>query len=558
MKLSGAEILIESLIEQGTEVIFGYPGGSVLDIYDALYRSEKGPRHVLASHEQGATHAADGYARATGKTGVALTTSGPGATNAVTGIATAQLDSVPMIVITGNVPLPMLGKDSFQEVDIVGITIPITKHNFLVKNAKDIAEVIKKAFTIANSARPGTVLIDIPKDVSQQLVEYVPAGKYKKRPYPKPSTESLEAAVQAISTAQKPFIYFGGGVKSSGAEKAIMALSEKIDAPLAATVMGLSCVPFDYPRYIGMIGMHGRAACNKAAVECDVLIVVGARFSDRVVGDTSKFAKKAKIIHIELDPSEIGKNVDVHLPVRGDAKEVLEALTAQLQPQKHPEWNAYLQKLKKEVRTSKDYPYEGVDPREVIEAVSKTSGYNAIVATDVGQHQMLVAHHYKFTQPNTFLSSCGLGTMGFGLGAANGAKIGHPERPVVLFTGDGSFHMNMAEMAVAISEKLAIIVIIFNNASLGMVKQWQNLFYEQRFSASVPARKTDFVKLAEAFGATGFRIDNNDQVEDVITKAFKVGGPVIIDCLVDKNFGAFPLIPAGKAYNDMILDDTKK
>ena len=558
MKLTGAEILVESLIEQGTEVIFGYPGGSVLDIYDALYRSEKGPRHVLAAHEQGATHAADGYSRATGRTGVALTTSGPGATNAVTGLATAQLDSIPLVVITGNVPLPMLGKDSFQEVDIVGITIPITKQNFLVKHAKEIPEIIKKAFTIANSARPGTVLIDIPKDVSQQIVEYVPAGKYKKRPYPKPSSESLQNAVQAIKEARKPFIYFGGGIKSSGAEKAMLALSEKIDAPLAATVMGLSSVPFDHPRYIGMIGMHGRPACNKAVTECDVLIVAGARFSDRVVGDTSKFAKKAKIIHIELDPSEIGKNVDVHFPIKGDAKEVLEALTAQVTQQKHPEWNAYLQKMKKEVRSSEDYPYEGVDPREVIEAVSQTSKYHAIVATDVGQHQMFVAYHYKFTQPNTFLSSCGLGTMGFGLGAANGAKIGCPDRPVVLFTGDGSFHMNMAELAVAVSEKLAIIVIIFNNASLGMVKQWQNLFYGQRFSASVPERKTDFVKLAEAFGATGLRIESNDEIEEVLTKAFNVGGPVVIDCLVDRNFGAYPIIPAGKAYNDMILDDTKK
>lgn len=558
MKLSGAEILVRSLLEQGTEVIFGYPGGSVLDIYDALYRSEDGPRHVLAAHEQGATHAADGYARATGRTGVALTTSGPGATNTVTGLATAQMDSIPLVVITGNVSLPMLGRDSFQEVDIVGITIPVTKHNFLVKNAKDIPEIIKKAFTIANSARPGTVLVDIPKDVSQQIVDYVPAGKFEKRPYPKASTESIRKAAQVINAAQKPFIYLGGGVKSSGAEKAILALSEKIDAPMASTVMGLSSVPYDNPRYIGMIGMHGRPASNKAVVECDVLIVVGARFSDRVVGDTSKFAKKAKIIHIELDPSEIGKNVEAYLSIMGDAKEVLEALIPQVDSKNHPEWIAYLQKLKKEVRSSEDYPYEGADPREIIEAVAQLTNFDAIVATDVGQHQMLVAHHYKFTQPNTFLSSCGLGTMGYGLGAANGAKLGKPDRPVVLFTGDGSFHMNLQELAVAVSEKLAVIVIIFNNSSLGMVKQWQNLFYEQRFSASVPSRATDFVKLAEAFGAKGLRIESNDQIEEVLTQAFNAGGPVVIDCLVDKNFGAFPIIPAGKAYNDMILDDTKK
>ncbi|MFV0351154.1 MAG: biosynthetic-type acetolactate synthase large subunit [Oscillospiraceae bacterium] len=554
MKLTGAQILVQSLLEQGVDVLFGYPGGSVINIYDALDEQRDKVRHILVSHEQGASHAADGYARSTGKTGVALATSGPGATNLVTGIATAYLDSVPMVAITGNVTRPLLGRDSFQEVDIVGVTVPVTKHNFFVNDIDQLADTVKKAFVIANSGRPGPVLIDIPKDITIQSAEYVPAGKFEERPLLQPEETALRDAAQLIEESKKPFIYFGGGIVSSNANDALLRLAKKMSAPMASTAMARACVRYDEPLYLGMMGMHGTPVSNYAAAECDLLICVGARFSDRATGDKNKFASHSKIIHIDIDVTELGKNIPTFLDVVGDARLALEALEQCVAQQDHSAWLQEIKQFAIEHPMPKEDDGDIANPQDVLDAIYDVFGEEAIIVTDVGQHQMITAQHYKFTQPRSFLSSCGLGTMGYGMGAANGAKVAHPERPVVLVTGDGCFHMNMNELAVSVTENLPIVVVIMNNGVLGMVRQWQNLFHGQRHSSTTLNRKTDYVKLAEAFGAEGLRIKNAADIKPILQQASQANGPVVVDCIIPKDEGAFPIIPPGKTMDDIIYD----
>ena len=555
MQMTGAQILIETLIEQGVEVIFGFPGGSVLNIYDALYENRDRIRHILTSHEQGAAHAADGYARSSGKTGVVFATSGPGATNLVTGIATAYMDSVPIVAITGNVPLDLIGRDSFQEVDITGVTMPITKHNYIVNDVNKLADTVREAFTIAGSGRPGPVLIDIPKDITAKRTEYVPVGRAQLRKIPSPPVAKIKEAIRLIETSSRPLVYAGGGVVTSGASKELREFLDRINAPASLSLMGISALPYDYTRNLGLIGMHGTPVSNKAAAECDLLITVGARFSDRVAGNRNRFAGNAKVIHIDIDASEHGKNVRVDLSVLGDAKETLKMLLAEVDKQNHSEWLHELMRYKVQNPMPLPVDDQRLDIRDVLSGISAAAGNDAIIVTDVGQHQMITAQYYKFQSPCSFLTSGGLGTMGYGMGAAVGAKIAHPDRPVVLITGDGSFHMNMNEMATAVSENLSIIVVIINNGVLGMVRQWQRLFYQGRYSCTTMHRKTDFVKIAEAFGATGFRMEAKEQIRPLLRQALDQRKPCIIDCLVDKDDSVFPIIPSGGSEKDMIFSD---
>lgn len=558
MMLTGAQILIQTLIDQGVDVVFGYPGGAVLNIYDALYEKQDKIRHIVTSHEQGAAHAADGYARSTGKTGVVFATSGPGATNLVTGIATAYLDSVPIVAITGNVPLDLIGRDSFQEIDITGITMPITKHNYIVKNVCDLQDIVREAFVIANSGRPGPVLIDIPKDVTANKAKYVKKPKFLPRPTPPPSEKAILKAAEAIQKAERPLIYAGGGVVISDATDELLELSRIAHAPISTSSMGLSGVPCDYPLNLGLIGMHGTPVSNKASAECDLLIAVGSRFSDRVAGNRKKFAPNAKILHIDIDPSEISKNVFSHLSVVGDAKVVLQKLIRALSPKKNTEWVLSLLKYKVQNPLPMPPDDDNVNERDILYHIKRIYGDDTIIVTDVGQHQMIAAQYYQFKRPRSFISSCGLGAMGYGMGAAIGAKIGNPDRPVVLITGDGSFHMNLNEMACAVSEKLPIIVMVMNNKVLGMVRQWQKLFYNCHFSNTSIDRATDFVKLAEAFGAKGFRIEHKCQIVDTLKKAASVTGPCIIDCVIDRDDCVFPIIPPGGSHEDTIYTDWSK
>lgn len=552
MELTGSQILIESLLEQDVEVIFGYPGGNAINIYDALWQYRDRLRHVLASHEQGAAHAADGYARATGRVGVCMATSGPGATNLVTGIATAYLDSIPMVAITANVPRDLLGRDTFQEVDITGVTVPITKHNYFVWDSSQLAATVREAFEVAASGRPGPVLIDIPKDVTGELLEYRPAGHYELRPLPQPKEKALSQAVKMLEAAEKPLICFGGGVLAAGAEDALQHFAQKAHAPLVSTSRGLSAVPYNFPLYMGLLGMHGTPAANYAVSECDLLITVGARFSDRVTGSKPAFAKNAKIIHIDIDPSELGKNIRADCQVVGDAKEVLDALTGLIPQLTHSQWGHSLLAYRASNPIPEMAQTEGIDPRSVLGAIRAIGGASTLLVTDVGQHQMIAAQHYKFSKPRTFLSSLGLGTMGYGMGAAVGAKIGCPGSPVALVTGDGCFHMNMNELAVAVTEQLPMVIVIMNNGVLGMVRQWQKLFYQSHFSATTLNRKTDFVKLAEAMGAKGVRITQPEEVKPVLEAAFAADGPVVIDCIIDPGVDVFPIIPPGGSSRDMI------
>lgn len=555
MKKTGAQMVVSELIEQGVDVVFGYPGGAALFIYDALYERRGDIRHILTSHEQGAAHAADGYARSTGKVGVCLATSGPGATNLVTGLATAYLDSVPMVAITCNVGMSLLGRDSFQEVDITGVTVPVTKHNFFVKDVEQIPEIVHKAFTIAASGRPGPVLIDIPKDLTITESEYKPTGHYTLRPTPVPELAELEEAVRLLNAAQRPLIHFGGGILSSGAENELIALAEKQEIPLASTSMGLSAVPYNHPLYLGMVGMHGTPVSNEALEECDVLLSVGTRFSDRVAGSAEKFAPHAKIIHVDIDSSELGKNVAIDAPILGDAKEVLGRLEAMVEPAHHEGWLSVLRLYETSHPVSIANHVDGVNPRKVIKEVARLTDYGAYVVTDVGQHQMLVAQKYPFTKPRTFISSLGLGTMGYGLGAANGVKVAHPTDPVVLFTGDGCFHMNMPELAVGVTEGFPVVVIVMNNGVLGMVRQWQKLFYEERYSSTYLNRKTDYAAVAEAMGARGMVIESDDEIEQVLREALAVKDcPVVIDCRIGQNDDVYPIIPAGQGFAGMILE----
>lgn len=552
MKMTGAQIIVETLIEQGTNTVFGFPGGTVLNIYDELYKNADRIHHYITSHEQGAAHAADGYARVTGKVGVVIATSGPGATNLVTGIANAYLDSTPMVAITGNVALPLIGRDSFQEVDITGITMPITKHNYIVKDIESLADIIREAFAIAKSGRPGPVLIDIPKDIQTASCEFVSKGIEPAVPYRKCSTDTLDEAAKLIAAAQRPYIYAGGGVVISNASKEILALAERIDAPVGASMMGLSSVPNEYPGFLGMTGMHGQYAATKAIAHADLILAVGTRFSDRSTGKKSEYAKNSKTIHIDIDPAEIGKNIPAYTSLIGNVKDVLAELLKRIAKQEHPEWHKEIQELKK--HAEEGISCEGqVTPRELILAAHRHMPKDGMIATDVGQHQMWTAQYYPFSLPRTFVTSGGLGTMGFGMGAAIGSCIGSGEKRTLLFTGDGSFHMNLNELSTAVSNALPLVIMIMNNNSLGMVRQWQSLFFDKRYSNTTLNRKTDYVKLAEAFGAKGLRISKREDIESVMQQAFSEKTPVVIDCVIGCDEMVFPMIPPNGTIDDIIL-----
>lgn len=553
MLLTGAQITIETLIEQGCKVLFGYPGGQVIDLYDALYEREDRIKHVLTAHEQGACHAADGYARASGQVGVVMATSGPGATNLVTGIATAYLDSIPLVAITGNVPNSLIGRDSFQEVDITGITLPITKHNFIVKNIEDLADTIREAFKIAKSGRPGPVLVDIPKDVQQSRFEYTPHDVVEKIEQRPAKEYKIEKAAKMLMEANRPYIYVGGGAITADATEEIIQLANTIDAVIGSTLMGLSVIPGNNERFLGMEGMHGDYASSIAQDESDLILTIGARFSDRATGNVSKYATKAKIIHIDIDRAEVDKNVSVDLGVGGDLKQALNEILKLVKPKENIEWQNRIKELKEFSKKSIDQnmPKDELNPYTLIKEVSKHTSDDTKIVTDVGQHQMWVAQYYEFKKPRTFITSGGLGTMGFGLGAAIGSAMYTNER-TVLFTGDGSFGMNLNELATVATQNLPIVIILMNNGVLGMVRQWQNLFFDKHYSQTVLERKTDFVKLAEAFGIKGYRISNVSQMKDVIDQAFKEKGPVLVDCYIDKDEFVLPMLPPGGSFEDII------
>lgn len=548
-KLNGSEIVIECLKEQGVDTVFGYPGGSIPNIYDALYKHQDEITHILTSHEQGAAHAADGYARATGRVGVCLATSGPGATNLVTGIATAYMDSIPIVAITCNVGVNLLGKDSFQEIDILGVTMPITKYNFIVKDVTKLADVIRRAFRIARSGRPGPVLVDITKDVTSAECEYERQEPEEVKPQSDTITEEdLEAALTMIRESRKPFIFVGGGAVLANASEELRAFAHKIQAPVTDSLMGKGAFDGTDELYTGMIGMHGTKTSNFGVAECDLLIVVGARFSDRVVGDSSRFARKAKILQLDVDPAEINKNIRTNASVIGDVKVILRRLNARLDPMNHDEWIAHIERMKdmyplrynKEILTG---PY-------VIEKIYEITEGDAIITTDVGQHQMWAAQYYKFKKPRTFLSSGGLGTMGYGLGACIGAKMGCRDKTVINIAGDGCFRMNMNEVATATRYNIPIIQIVLNNHVLGMVRQWQTLFYGKRYSQTVLDDQVDFVKVAEGLGARAFRVTKKEEFEPAFREALKLNIPVVIDCQIGSDDKVFPMVPAGKPNED--------
>ena len=553
MKLKGAQIIVETLIEQGASTVFGYPGGQVIDIYDALYLAQDRIHHIITAHEQGAAHAADGYARATGKVGVVIATSGPGATNLVTGIATAYLDSVPLVAITGNVPNSLIGRDSFQEVDITGVTMPITKHNFLVKRVEDLADTIREAFRIAKSGRPGPVLVDVPKDVQNALYEYTAQKPVEKDPVPAVNDSEIEKAIEMILAAEKPYIYIGGGAITDDAGAEVLALAEKIDAPIGCTMMGISAVPSSNPRWLGMEGMHGHYASSIAQNEADLIITAGCRFSDRGTGNTAKYARNAKIIHMDIDASELCKNIPVELGMTGSMKEILQKLAEKLPQQTHADWMARVAELQEKTRELEAQNPDELTPFTAIDALAEAADKETIVATDVGQHQMWVAQHYPFETPRTFISSGGLGTMGFGLGAAIGAATATSKK-TILVTGDGSLGMNLNELATAVTNQTPVVVFIMNNGVLGMVRQWQTLFFDKHYSNTTLERKTDFVKLAEAFGMPGYRAMNMAELKEVLPKAFAEKGPVLVDCAIDCDAFVLPMLPPGGCIDDIIVD----
>ncbi|MDY4028814.1 MAG: biosynthetic-type acetolactate synthase large subunit [Butyrivibrio crossotus] len=543
MQLTGSQILIECLKEQGVDTVFGYPGGAILNVYDELYKHSDEIKHILTSHEQGASHAADGYARATGKVGVCFATSGPGATNLVTGIATAYMDSVPVVAITCNVGVPLLGKDSFQEIDIVGVTLPITKHNFIVKDVNKLADVIRDAFRIAKEGRPGPVLIDIPKDVTAKMADY----EYKTPVVPEANknidSNEIAEAIDMIKKARKPFVFVGGGSIISGASAEIAEFVEKVDAPVCDTLMGKGAFDGTNERYTGMLGMHGTKTSNFGVMECDLLIVLGARFSDRVTGDTSKFASNARILQIDIDPAEINKNIKVDMSIVGDIKVVLEAINARLDKENHKEWMDHIYEMKKEypLRYNKDIltgPY-------LMEKIFEVTDGNAIITTEVGQHQMWAAQYYKYKEPRTFLSSGGLGTMGYGLGACIGAKLGRKDKIVINIAGDGCFRMNMNELATATRYNIPIIEIIVNNHVLGMVRQWQTLYYGQRYSYTVLEDQVDYVKVAEGLGAKAYRVETKEDFDVALKDAIAMNIPCVLDCHIEKDDKVFPMVSPG-------------
>ena len=548
MKLTGAEIVIECLKEQGVDTVFGYPGGTILNVYDALYKHQEEIFHILTSHEQGAAHAADGYARATGKVGVCLATSGPGATNLVTGIATAYMDSIPVVAITANVNLPLLGKDSFQEVDIAGVVMPITKHSYIVKDVNNLAKTIRKAFEIAKSGRPGPVLVDITKDVTAALCDYERQTPVVPKKTAKYIEADIENAVKVIQEAKKPFIYLGGGAIASGAAKEVAEFAELIDAPVCDTLMGKGAFDGHSDRYTGMIGMHGTKVSNFGVSECDLLIALGARFSDRVVGNPNKFASNAKVLHIDVDAAEIDKNIKTYTSIVGDLKEVLNKINSKLEKQEHNTWMMHIQELKERYPLS--YDKNILSGPYIIEEIDRITEGKAVISTDVGQHQMWAAQYYRYTQPRTFLSSGGLGTMGYGLGACIGAKMGCPDKICINIAGDGCFRMNMNELATASRYNIPIIQVVINNHVLGMVRQWQSLFYDHRYSQTILDDKVDFAKVAEGLGCEAITVTTKEEVAPAIEKAIACGKPVLINCIIDKDDCVFPMVPAGAAISD--------
>lgn len=548
--LNGSEIVVECLKEQGVDTVFGYPGGAILNIYDELYKHQGEITHILTSHEQGASHAADGYARATGKVGVCLATSGPGATNLVTGIATAHMDSIPLVAITANVTTDLLGKDSFQEVDIAGITMPVTKHSYIVKDIEYLAPTIRRAFEIAQTGRPGPVLIDITKDVTAAKTLYVPQTPNKIIPSCEYVRElDILEAINAINEAKKPYVFVGGGCISANASDAIHEFVEKIDAPVADTLMGKGVFPADNSRYTGMVGMHGTKISNIGISQCDLLIAIGARFSDRVTGSTATFARNAKIIHIDIDQAEFNKNVNVDVKIAGDAKVVLTMMNKRLKQQDHSEWMTKIAKLKEKYPLKYDKSLAISGPA-VIEKVSEITNGEAIITTEVGQHQMWAAQYYQFKHPRTFLTSGGLGTMGYGLGAAMGAKMAFPEKTVINFAGDGCFRMNLNEIATAARYQIPVIQIVINNHVLGMVRQWQDLFYGQRYSHTTLADGVDFVKVAEGLGAQGATVHTLEEFEKAFRYALELKKPFVIDCIIDQNDKVWPMVNPGGAIEE--------
>lgn len=545
-QLTGSEIIIECLKEQGVDTVFGYPGGTILNVYDALYKHQDEIHHILTSHEQGAAHAADGYARATGKVGVCMATSGPGATNLVTGIATAYMDSIPVVAITANVGVSLLGKDSFQEIDIAGVVMPITKHSFIVKNVHELADTIRRAFKIAQSGRPGPVLVDITKDVTANVADYEPkAPEPIERVTSTIKADDLDKAILMIENSERPFVIAGGGVITAGASPELKKFVDKIDAPICDTLMGKGAFDGTSPRYTGMIGMHGTKVSNFGVNKADLLIVIGARFSDRVIGNASKFANNAKIIHIDVDAAEINKNITVDCSVIGDAKEVLKMIATRIKSMEHKDWMAEIDELRAEYPDHGDL--EHLTGPAIINKIYEVTDGKATITTDVGQHQMWAAQYYKYTKPRQFLSSGGLGTMGFGVGACIGAKVGMPENITVNIAGDGCFRMNMNEIATAARYNIPIIQVVINNHVLGMVRQWQTLFYDHRYSNTILNDNVDFVKVAEALGAIGMRATTLDEFEDAFKKAVELNAPVVIDCIIGEDDKVWPMVAAGAA-----------
>ena len=554
MKLTGAEILVACLKEQGVDTVFGYPGGAILNVYDALYKHQDQITHILTSHEQGAAHAADGYARATGKIGVCLATSGPGATNLVTGIATAYMDSIPLVAITCNVGVSLLGKDSFQEIDIAGITMPITKHNYIVKDVRILADTIRSAFEIAKSGRPGPVLIDIPKDITASVCDYekkeIAIGQ--KKVYVVDSKE-IEVALSMIRKSKKPFIFVGGGAILSGASAALYEFVKKVDAPITDSLMGKGAFPGTDALYTGMLGMHGTKASNLGVSHCDLLIAIGVRFSDRVIGDAKKFAKYAKILQIDIDPAEIDKNIPTHASIHGDVEQILQILNDRLEQQEHLEWNKVIQECKKTYPLK--YGMEGLSGPFIIEEIYRQTNGEAVITTEVGQHQMWAAQFYQYKKPRTLLTSGGLGTMGYGLGASIGAKIGVPEKTVINIAGDGCFRMNMNEIATVARYQIPIIQIVINNQVLGMVRQWQKLFYEERYSATVFSDGIDFVKLAEAMGVKGIRVSTQKEFQEAFAYALSRGKAIVIECQVNCEQQVWPMVAPGTSISEALGEE---
>ncbi|MCI8638438.1 MAG: biosynthetic-type acetolactate synthase large subunit [Coprococcus sp.] len=560
-QLNGSEILIECLKEQGVDTVFGYPGGAILNVYDELYKHSDEIKHILTSHEQGASHAADGYARATGKVGVCFATSGPGATNLVTGIATAFMDSIPIVAITCNVGVPLLGKDSFQEIDITGITMPITKYNFIVKDVEKLAETIRRAFAIAKSGRPGPVLVDIPKDITAQKADYEPVEikpvkKYKKEI----SIREVETAVELIEKAERPYIFVGGGAILSDASEELREFVHKVQAPVCDSLMGKGAYPGTDPLYTGMLGMHGTKTANYGVSECDLLIVVGSRFSDRVIGNAEKFASHAKILQFDIDVAEMDKNIIINAGVVGDIKETLELVSGRLPQLAHEEWIHRIQEYKEKYPLT--YHTEALTGPYVVEEIYRQTKGDALIVTEVGQHQMWTAQYYQFTKPRTLLTSGGLGTMGYGLGASLGAKMGCPDKTVVNIAGDGCFRMNMNEIATAVRYQIPIIEVVVNNHVLGMVRQWQNLFYGQRYSATVLNDSVDFVKLAEAMGAKALRVTTREEFAEAFHTALNYNGPILIDCQIDSDDKVWPMVapgaPISEAFDEKDLEEKER